>query len=41
MYLFLIMEVLKGIRNPRYGALELTIKGGVNELLNPKFVRRK
>ncbi|GFZ34456.1 hypothetical protein CSC2_49820 [Clostridium zeae] len=32
---------LEWVKNPRYGTPELTIKGGIEELLNPKFVRRK
>ncbi|WP_207725797.1 HYD1 signature containing ADP-ribosyltransferase family protein [Clostridium sp. DJ247] len=32
---------LEWVKNPRYGTPELTIKGGVEELLNSKFFRRK
>ncbi|MBE6091133.1 MAG: hypothetical protein E7206_24530 [Clostridium beijerinckii] len=32
---------LEWVKNPRYGTPELTIKDGVEELLNPNFVRRK
>jgi hypothetical protein len=28
-------------KNPQYGTPELTIKGGVEELINPIFVRRR
>ena len=32
---------LELLKNPRYGTEELTIKGGVEELINPLFKRRK
>ncbi|NRT79274.1 hypothetical protein [Clostridium beijerinckii] len=32
---------LEWVDNPRYGTPELTIKGGIEEVLNPKFTRRK
>jgi len=32
---------LEWVKNPRYGTPELTIKGGVDELQNPTFIRRK
>lgn len=32
---------LEWVKNPRYGTPELTIKGGIEKLLNPNFVRRK
>ncbi|SFB38152.1 HYD1 signature containing ADP-ribosyltransferase family protein [Clostridium frigidicarnis] len=32
---------LEWLKNPRYGTEELTIKGGVEELINPLFKRRK
>ena len=32
---------LEWVKNPRYGVEELTIKGGIEELVNPSFIRRK
>jgi galactose-1-phosphate uridylyltransferase len=29
------------VKNPRYGDMELTIKGGVKEMNNAEFVKRK
>lgn len=32
---------LEWVKNSRYGVEELTIKGGIEELVNPSFIRRK
>jgi hypothetical protein len=34
-------EKLEWVPNPRYGADELTIKGGIDPLTNPRYPKRK
>lgn len=34
-------SMLEWVKNHRYGTEELTIKGGIEELINPIFKRRK